>query len=119
MRKVIGPDMTEFVWEDGVLPTFTWWSFNCEELSSGGALDVISSARGQWEDHRLPVTMAVENIHSRGALIERWKQRGGSVMNRVAQEGANLAIDALIEAAGLTFPGARALLEWGQDTVDS
>lgn len=119
LRKVIGPDMAGFVWEAGALPTFTWWSFNCEELASGGALDVIGAARSQWEDHRVPVAMAVDNIHSRGASAARWKQRGTAAMNRVFSEGASLATDALIEAAGLTFPGARALLDWGRDAVDA
>lgn len=119
LRKVIGPDMADFVWEAGALPTFTWWSFNCEELASGGALDVIGAARSQWEDHRVPVAMAVDNIHSRGASKARWKQRGTAAMNRVFSESASLATDALIEAAGLTFPGARALLDWGRDAMDA
>ncbi|MCF8537226.1 MAG: ATP-binding protein [Candidatus Nanopelagicales bacterium] len=34
-RKILGPRVRGFVWENDALPTFLWWSINCEQLSNG------------------------------------------------------------------------------------
>jgi hypothetical protein len=44
-RKVLGPPVQGFAWEPKALPTFFWWSVNCEQLSTGQIVD----ARAQLE----------------------------------------------------------------------
>ena len=63
-RKVLGPDPDSFVWQRDALPTFGWWTFNCELIATGDSVGLDSEATDQLNAHSLALT------------ISRNKQRG-------------------------------------------
>ena len=64
-RKVLGPAPEAFVWEEGALPEFGWWNFNCELMATGRAMDLVGAAGPQLTAHSVPLRIAQD--HLRGA----------------------------------------------------
>ncbi len=113
LRKVLGPDTDTFTWVAGALPSFTWWTFDCERTPGGGLADAVAEARPALQVHLLPAMRAkaahlgvgqrvlgqLDNVIARA----REAAREGSV------EGLNQAIEAL---GGAAVPGLGLLLDW-------
>lgn len=63
-RKKITPDPHSFEWPADELPTFGWWGFNCERLSTGGVRSMLNDAFSQIDAHVVPLRL-------------RWQQEAG------------------------------------------
>lgn len=70
LRKEISPSLEGFLWPANALPSFGWWGFNCERLSTNAGLDVVRAARPQLDAHHLPVLLAWRQAAGVGEKIQ-------------------------------------------------
>ena len=118
-RKVIGPSARDFIWREDSLPSFSWWSFNCEQMSTGGSIDLIAEGKQQWETHALPIAIAARELQDPGTISKRVFEIGTKKLwEAFKDEGSDLAIDALLGTIDFAVPGAHSLIGWGQDLFD-
>lgn len=116
-RKVLAPPRETMHWAERALPEFAWWELSSEETSSGLLRDGASSLNAQLLMHAVP--LAAAKLQHTGAL-QRLGSAATGVFDRVrdvfVNEGADFAIEALLDAVGLFVPVPRALLDL---TVDA
>lgn len=118
-RKVIGPATRDFIWKENTLPSFSWWSFNCEQMSTGGSIDLIAEGKQQWQTHALPITIAARELQAPGKIAKRAFSVGTKKLwDAFKEEGSDLAIDALLGTIDFAVPGAHSLIGWGQDLFE-
>lgn len=112
-RKVLGPPLEGFVWPPGALPSFGWWTFNCERLQSGVNANVLAAAQAELSLWLPP-------------LIQAWAQRAGlwdkfiakrkDVVNLLREAAMGEATDAgleqLQELLNVTVPGIGTAASW-------
>ncbi|WP_421083059.1 tetratricopeptide repeat protein [Rothia nasimurium] len=112
-RAILSPDLDSFIWKEGALPTFGWWSFNCEELRNNQKLDVVATAKKQMETHLVPLSLAWWNAS--GALARTGKVLS-EVVPQVRKDLQSNAADSLIEnsldALSIGIPLPATLTSW-------
>lgn len=112
-RKAITPSLEDFVWPAEALPTFGWWGFNCERLSTNGGRDVVAAARPQLDVHLTPLLLAWARV---AGIADRVKAHHREVVTTVRDaaigEGSGALLD-LLKTVGIAVPFADTLLEWG------
>ena len=117
-RALLSPELESFVWKEDTLPTFGWWSFNCENLRNNQKLDVVAAGQEQMATHLAPLSLAWWD--SSGAL-ERTGKVLSQVVTRVRKDLQADAFDSLLEASvdalSLGVPLPATLSSWLADTL--
>ena len=115
-RAVLSPDVSSFIWKEDTLPTFGWWSFNCEELRTNQKLDVVAMGREQMATHLAPLSLAW--WEASGA-----RARAGKVLSEVIprvrsdlqDDAADTLLESSLEALSIVIPLPATLTSWLAD----
>lgn len=115
-RAVLSPDLSFFIWKEDTLPTFGWWSFNCEELRTNQKLDVLAAGREQMATHLAPLSLAW--WEASGALA-----RAGKVLSEVIprvrsdlqDDATDTLLESSLEALSIGVPLPATLTSWLAD----
>ena len=118
-RKKLGPNVTDFRWEEGALPSFTWWSFECQRLSQGDLLTWQQS----WSElflHALPagLSLALRDpaVRRRRAVKRLLPTLARDVVNHGSEEAAQ-ELAKLVIKEGVPFLGLA--LDWARSARDA
>ena len=112
-RAVLSPDLDSFIWKEDTLPTFGWWSFNCQELRNNQKLDVVATGKKQMATHLAPLSLAWWDAS--GALA-----RAGKVLSEVVPrvrkdlqaDAADTLLEYSLEALSIGIPLPATLTSW-------
>ncbi|MGK2348061.1 tetratricopeptide repeat protein [Actinomyces sp. W5033] len=113
-RKLVAPPLTGFVWPEDALPTFGWWGFNCERLSTGNEMDVVQAVVPQLGAHTIPVEIArFRSLGGGRRTYELAASAWRAVRADLVEEGGDAALDLLAGLVGVTVPFVGVLARWG------
>lgn len=111
LRKEISPSLEGFLWPANALPSFGWWGFNCERLSTNAGLDVVRAARPQLDAHHLPLLLAWRQAAGVG---EKLQAKRDAILREVRDAAVSEGTGGLLTLLGslnIDVPGS--LLTWG------
>lgn len=111
-RKRLGPEGREFHREGRSLPSFTWWSFNCDRLSDDGLSDVVSQARPHLALHFPFASHAASQRRGVLANLSRSQAKALEHAREVGTEAFLEAMGKVLEKTGGEVPGLGLALEW-------
>lgn len=115
VRKQIGPPIQGFTWASGALPTFGWWEFNGEKMSSGITMSMDRQAEDVISAHARPIALATMK---KAGFFERLKGVPGAAFKDVRNMGENQILDRLLGLLAETadgvvpVPGLKLALKW-------
>lgn len=111
-RKQIAPEFNIFNWNAAALPTFGWWGFNCERLTTGAVQSVLDAALTQIDIHLIPLTLSWQEMAGMGAKSKKaWKKFSQQIRNVLVDEGPS----AVLSQFGLEVPFLSTLIGLGWD----
>lgn len=97
-RKRLTPEIDDnFVWQRGALPSFGWWSFQCESGRGDRYELVVPHAQEQAATHGLPLAAAqptFAGLRSSDAWKRFFTSAGRELADITAEEIADLALTA-------------------------
>jgi tetratricopeptide (TPR) repeat protein len=111
-RKRLGPAVDGFVWPAGTLPTFLWWTFNCDRMQHGDLLDVVAQAGAELRAHLIPASLAWRSAAGWG---DRLKASKGDVTERAREALTEVGVDAaaaVLASFNVAVPGLGLGLSW-------
>jgi len=112
-RKVLGPAVDGFVWHAGALPSFTWWTFDCGRMPSGGLVEAVEQARPALQLHLLPAMQAKAAHLGVGEKTLRLLEVAREPAKEAFKEGALERLNqAIAELAGAAVPGLGLAIDW-------
>lgn len=117
-RALLSPELDSFVWAQDTLPTFGWWSFNCEELRNSQKIDVVAMGKEQMATHLAPLSLAWWEASGTLAQI-------GSVLSEVTtrvrkdlqSDVADSLLESSLEALSIGIPLPATLTSWVTDIL--
>ena len=129
-RKVLGPDLSSFVWKSNALPTFTWWTLDCGQMANGAMIDVIAQARASVAVNSLPARIAwlaaaspLEKVKASEEQIVDWlrgeiQSYGQDSFFKVLEQSSKFfpALPTLISAGHLLWKTGQQLWDRHQQT---
>jgi hypothetical protein len=112
-RKVIGPPLDGFVWPPNALPSFGWWAFNCERLSTGASANVLAAAQAELEVWLPPLTKAwATHAGVWDKLVAKRHDLEELLREAAVGEATDAALAQLQELLNVTVPGIGTLAGW-------
>ncbi len=112
-RKVLGPLLEGFVWPAGALPSFGWWTFNCERLQTGANANVLAAAQAELSVWLPPLTQAwAEQAGVWDRLVAKRNDAAVLLRDAAAGEATDAALAQLQELLNVTVPGIGTVASW-------
>lgn len=119
-RKVLGPKLDELIWPADALPSFGWWSFECQRGNTGMGVDLIPKARQDLKTLLLPMAMAKADITS---IWDKVSGKRDAVIYKAREAFTDEVVDdtleTLQEALNIAIPGVGTLVKWGWEAKKS
>ena len=124
-RKVIGPPVEKLVWPEAALPSFGWWTFNCERLQTGDRASVLAASEQELRALVPPLTQAWSKAAGLwDRLLAQQSNLAGLLRDAAADELTDAALDQLQTALNVALPGIGTLSgllwkagRWGRDKL--
>lgn len=112
-RKVLGPPLERFMWPAGALPSFGWWTFNCERLQTGVNANVLAAAQAELSVWLPPLTQAwAERAGVWDRLVAKRHDVAHLLREAAAGEASDAALTQLQDLLNVTVPGVGTVASW-------
>ncbi|MDK6275278.1 tetratricopeptide repeat protein, partial [Pseudoglutamicibacter cumminsii] len=112
-RKVLGPPLDDFVWPPNALPSFGWWTFNCERLQSTLQGNLLAEKQAELAQWIPPLAQAWAQQAGRWdrALAKR---KDAAILLRDAAVGevTDASLDLLQDLLNVTVPAIGTMASW-------
>ena len=112
-RKVLGPPLDDFVWPPNALPSFGWWTFNCERLQSRMQGNLLAEKQADLAQWLPPLVQAW--AHEAGVWDRLLAKRNDvAVLLRDATIGevTDASLDLLQDLLNVTVPAIGTMASW-------
>ena len=109
-RKILGPSAASFVWPEGALPSFSWWTFNCERMSSGEDMDPVAQSIPNLQQHLVPATLAWKLQAPTSAKLREKRDELLKGVRASFADGSLELLDKALQAADIALPSSGLVL---------
>ena len=112
-RKVLGPPLDDFVWPPGALPSFGWWTFNCERLQSKLQGNLLAEKQAELAQWLPPLVQAwAQQAGMWDRLLAKRKDAANLLRDAAVGEVTEASLDLLQDLLNVTVPAIGTMASW-------